>query len=87
MTSIYQNLRTDKEYKAASGLNLLEFENLFQIFNKLYVSKIPNPYLKDKQPVLTDKREALFFILHYYKSYRSGEPSHFAKYGALFRVF
>jgi hypothetical protein len=69
MSSIYQNLTTDKQYKAATGLNLTEFEQLFIVFDKLYLSKISNPYLKDKQPVLSDKREALFFILHYYKSY------------------
>jgi hypothetical protein len=69
MASIYQNLHTDKQYKAACGLSVLEFESLFLIFDKLYFAKMTNPYLKDKQPVLSDKREALFFILHYYKSY------------------
>lgn len=69
MPSIYQNLNTDKQYKASTGLNKLEFESLFFTFEKLYISKIGNPYLKNKNPVLTDKKEALFFILHYYKSY------------------
>ena len=35
----------------------------------MYYPKTGNPYVKDKASVLTDKREALFFILHYYKSY------------------
>lgn len=69
MSSIYQNLNNDKQYKAATGLSEIEFEKLFMVFNELCFSKTPNPYLKDKQPVLSDKKEALFFILHYYKSY------------------
>lgn len=69
MSSIYQNLKNDKHYKAGSGLSKIQFEKLFKIFEKLYFPKSGNPYLKDKSPVLTDKREALFFILHYYKSY------------------
>lgn len=69
MASIYHNLHADKQYKAACGISLSEFESLFLIFDTLYLTKTANPYLKDKQPVLADKREALFFILHYYKSY------------------
>ncbi len=64
MASIYQNLQADKQYKAACGLSLSEFESLFLIFDTLYFPKTANSYLKDKQPVLSDKREALFFILH-----------------------
>lgn len=69
MSSIYHNLKSDKQYKASTGLNISEFEKLFFEFNKLYIPKTGNPYLTDKLPVLTDKKEALFFILHYYKSY------------------
>lgn len=69
MSSIYHNLKNNKQYKAASGLSKIQFEELFKTFDKLYFPKSGNPYLKDKTPVLTDKREALFFILHYYKSY------------------
>lgn len=68
--SIYQNLRTDKQYKASTGLSLSEFEHLYSFFENLYISKIANPYLSEsKHPVLTQKREALFFILYYYKAY------------------
>jgi len=86
MSSIYHNLKSDKQYKAGSGLNKTQFEQIFKAFDKLYFPKIGNPYVKDKAPVLTDKKEALFFILHYYKSYRSGEPSNVTKYGTLFWV-
>ena len=69
MSSIYHNLLTDKQYKAATGLNIIEFDRLYNVFHMLYLPKNGNPYLTNKSPVLTDKREALFFILHYYKSY------------------
>ena len=69
MSSIYHNLKSDKQYKAGSGLSKIRFEQIFKDFDKLYYPKTGNPYVKDKAPVLTDKREALFFILHYYKSY------------------
>lgn len=69
MSSIYNNLRTDKQYKAAAGLSISEFDALYIDFSQLYIPKSGNPYLTHNSPVLTDKREALFFILHYYKSY------------------
>lgn len=69
MSSIYNNLRTDKQYKAATGLSIADFDALYADFSQLYIPKIGNPYLTHNTPVLTDKREALFFILHYYKSY------------------
>jgi hypothetical protein len=61
MASIYHNLRTDRQYKAATALNKQQFEELFTIFEKLYVPKTANPYITHLQPQLTDKREALFF--------------------------
>jgi hypothetical protein len=67
--TIYDNLKNEKQYKASTGLPKEKFDHLFSHFEKLYSSKISNPYLPDKQPVLTNKREALFFILHYLKSY------------------
>ena len=69
MSSIYHNLRTDRQYQAATALNKEQFELLFAAFGKLYIPKTGNPYQDHKPPVLTDKREALFFILHYYKAY------------------
>ena len=69
MSSIYKNLSNEKQWKASTGLNETEFEKLLSYFNKLYFAKTGNPYVPDKNPVLTDKREALFFILHYLKAY------------------
>lgn len=68
MSSIFSNLRTDRQYKASTGLNKTEFNALYSIFEKFYIPKTGNPYISNS-PVLTDKKEALFFILHYYKSY------------------
>ena len=66
--SIYQNSKNEKQYKAVTGLSISEFEALYLTFEKLYFPKIANPYVPQKKPVLTDKKEALFFILHYYKA-------------------
>lgn len=68
MTSIYHNVRTERQYKAATGLGQVEFDALYDLFQGFYTPKkllISGP----AQPILTDKREALFFILHYYKAY------------------
>lgn len=67
-SSIYHNARNERQYKAATGLSMTEFDSLYSIFNKFYIPKKPLPY-GQAQPVLTDKKEALFFILHYYKAY------------------
>lgn len=67
--SIYQNLRKDAHYKAATGLSLAEFDALFLVFADFYTPKSPPLYDGPPLPVLTDKREALFFILYYYKTY------------------
>ncbi len=60
MSSIYNNLRTDKQYKAATGLSIAEFDALYESFSQLYMPKTGNPYSKRTTPVLTHKREALF---------------------------
>ena len=67
-SSIYHNARNERQYKAATGLSLAEFDVLYSIFEHFYVPKKPLPY-GPTQPVLTDKKEALFFILPYYKAY------------------
>ena len=67
--SIYQNSKNDRQYRAATGLSRVEFDALFRVFAPFYTPKTPNPYPVSAQPVLTDKREALFFILHYFKAY------------------
>ena len=69
MNSIYRNCQTDRQYRASTGLSRIEFDTLYTSFQKFYTPKTANPYAKTNQPVLTDKREALFFILHYYKAY------------------
>ena len=64
--SIYQNLKTERQYKASTGLSIEEFEHLFSFFDKLYFSKNVLQLLEAddrRQPVLTDKREALFLII------------------------
>jgi hypothetical protein len=67
-SSIYHTARTERQYKAATGLSLVEFEALYSIFQQFYTPKTPAAYSR-YLPVLTDKKEALFFILHYYKAY------------------
>jgi len=67
MASIFHNLRTERQYKAATALGKDQFEALFRVFQELYIPKNGNPYLPPAP--LSDKREALFFILHYLKAY------------------
>ena len=67
-SSSYHTARTERQYKAATGLSPVEFEALYSIFQHFYTPKQPAPY-SAHLPVLTDKKEALFFILHYYKAY------------------
>ena len=69
MSSIYHNLRTDRQYKAATGLSKEKFDQLLIEFSKLYIPKTPNPYTSHNNPHLQEKGEALFFTLHYLKSY------------------
>lgn len=68
-SSIYHNAVTDRQYKAATGLSRQEFATLYEQFAPLYLPKELPRYAKQVQPVLTDKREALFFVLHYHKAY------------------
>lgn len=67
--SFYHNIRTERQYRASTGLSLPEFDRLYAAFAPLYTPKLPNPTQQHVVPVLTDKREALFFVLHYYKAY------------------
>ncbi|MDQ1090071.1 transposase family protein [Siphonobacter sp. SORGH_AS_1065] len=67
--SIYTNLLSDKQYRASTGLNKDEFDQLYVAFKDLYIPRKENPYKEGKGPFLTDKRQALFFILHYLKAY------------------
>jgi hypothetical protein len=38
MASIYDNLRTDHQYSAMTGLTEVKFNELFETFKTLYVS-------------------------------------------------
>lgn len=67
MSSIYHNLKNERQFSASTGLTKVEFEELFIVFQPLYRPKGRN--VVDREAVLSDPREALFFILHYYKSY------------------
>lgn len=67
--SIYHNAQNERQYKAATGLSRAEFEALYELFAPHYLPKKPLPYSTHTLPVLTDKKEALFFILHYHKAY------------------
>jgi hypothetical protein len=67
-SSIYHNARNERQYKAATGLSMAEFDALYVLFQRCYTPKKPAPY-SSYLPVLTNKREALFFILHYFKAY------------------
>ncbi len=67
-SSIFHNARNERQYKAATGLAIAEFEALYNIFQHFYTPKQPALY-SSYLPVLTNKKEALFFILHYYKAY------------------
>lgn len=68
-STIYHNATKERQYKAATGLSLAEFDALYRLFAPLYEPKKPLPYSPDSFVLLTDKREALFFVLHYLKAY------------------
>lgn len=67
--SIYHNAKTDRQYRAATGLSLVEFDILFHHFSGFYLPKSSAVVGGRKEPVLTNKREALFFILYAHKAY------------------
>ena len=67
--SIYHHARNDRHYKASTGLSKVQFEALYHLFEPFYEPKKPTRHTTQQQPILTNKREALFFILHYYKVY------------------
>ncbi len=68
MATIFENLQNDSQYKASTGLNQKEFDRLHEEFKLYYQPKAYNQIAK-KGPVLSNSREALFFILFYYKSH------------------
>jgi len=66
--SVFENLQKDWQYKASTGLDQKEFDRLHDEFALHYRPKSFNQ-IAQKAPVLTHSREALFFILFYYKSH------------------
>lgn len=68
-SSIYHNASADRQYKAATGLSVAQFDNLYAQFAPWYTPKAIPVYVEQIQPALTNKKEALVFILHYYKAY------------------
>jgi hypothetical protein len=68
MASIFENVRTDEQYRAACGLGIDKFEELFTYFDKIYKPKPEVTYRNEKLPVLTNTKEALFFILYHLKT-------------------
>jgi hypothetical protein len=66
MLSIYDNLRTDRQYSSSTGLTQAKFDELHNVFATIYVAKKTNP-LTGVPPRFTNSREALFFVLYYLK--------------------
>lgn len=67
MSSIFENLHTERQFKSSTGLSRVKFEELAETFAVYYRPKeAATPY--SKPPVLTDPKEALFFILYYFKT-------------------
>ena len=72
MASIYTNLRTERQYRASTGLSEQTFNQLFEQFKSFVCLKkaIPpahmNPYFK-----MPEKHYFSFYfiLLHYYKTY------------------
>ena len=79
MASIYTNLRTERQYRASTGLSKEKFNELFEQFKRFYVPKKGNsasPY----EPLFQDAREALFFILFYYIITKLIRPYRYSAY-------
>jgi hypothetical protein len=68
--SIYENLRNERQYKALTGLSIEKFNELYELFHKYYVPKAGVPEA-GKPAYFQNPREALFFILVYYKTYHA----------------
>lgn len=68
MATIFDNVQHDRQYLASTGMTKNDFDRLHQAFTLYYVPKNYNQISK-QSPLLTHSREALFFILFYYKSY------------------
>jgi hypothetical protein len=69
MAGIYHGLRLEKPYRASAGLGKNDFGKLLKVFEKYYHPKGASPVPNTRPPALADKREALFFVLHYLKAH------------------
>ena len=68
--SIFLNVRNDRQYRASTGLSILEFNRLLSVFSSYYEPKTYQ--LSDTYSVghiIQDPAEALFFILFFKKNY------------------
>jgi lysophospholipase L1-like esterase len=68
MFSIYTNLKNDRQYRAATGLDIDKFQALPEVFAKHFVAK-KNSTIGGKITRFTEHGEALFFVLFYLKTY------------------
>lgn len=68
MSSIYENLKNDRQYSASTGLNLAKFNELYEEFEQHFVPKKIN-VITGELPRFYEAREALFFVLFYLKTY------------------
>lgn len=67
--SVYLNAKNSAHYSASTGLNLEEFNLLFELFEKhYYAPKNEFPEGFGNEFILSDAREALFFILYHLKT-------------------
>lgn len=67
--SVYLNAKTDQQYSASTGLTVAEFNILYEVFEKhYYAPKNDFPEGFGSEFILSDAREALFFILYHLKT-------------------
>ena len=68
VSSIYWNAKNERQYKAATGISLAEFDAFYLLLAPVQELKQPLLYLPILPALLTDKRETLLFILHYFNA-------------------
>ncbi len=68
MFSIYTNLKNDRQYRAATGLDFDKFKALHQTFSSHFIAK-KSSKVGGKLTRFIDSEESLFFVLFYLKTY------------------
>lgn len=69
-SSIYQNVKTDREYRSATGLSKAQFEQLAVKFKEYYqVVEWEFPENFGQERAIKQAEEGLFLVLFYLKSY------------------